>query len=865
MKRPLLAAALCVVLITAMRLEMGGMEKIRPDCISMRTLEAYTTLLVTGQVYQKDEQSVYLKSVILSAPNAIGQSAGSSWQEDIPQESISQGNLSRESISQGNLSQGIISRESTSQGNLSQEVISWGNISGKLTKESTLLNASEIHMAENLICETDAAAELPMGSWVAVRGEFLPFSSATNPGEFDAAVYYRTLGIGGKLRKTSILSTGEGEWPVREWLYQLKCLCRKRLYAVFPDQEAAIMSALLLGDKNALDNEVKEMYQRNGILHIFSISSLHITIVGMGIYKLLRKAGIPILPASMAGSLLLILYGCMTGFGVSACRAIGMYLLRMLAEVVGRTYDLLTALGVMAAVMVIQNPYYLQNGGFLLSFTSVMGIGVVFPALKPERAWEIENQRQERRENLPLRPGVMSKCKILRKNHKQTSKRNRKSWVEQFHDAAFAGLSITLTTLPVQLWLYYEIPTYSVLLNLFVIPFLKPMMISGIMTLLPGLGWLSCMNHIILKGYEFFCHFCENLPFHTWNPGCPKPWQIAVYYMLLLAVAVCRYYQKAIRRNRDRGWYRDKEKSKDKIGCEAMTFISTLVLCAAVLLMGIGPARTDCVTFLDVGQGDCILVRTASGQTYLFDCGSSSRSSVGKYVLIPYLKYCGIHVIDAVFLSHPDADHVNGALELLSSGTEEGIAVRQLLLPAIEKEAREEQFGELLQTAERANAQGSDIMVGYLAAGDTWNCGSAAFTCLHPGAEYSSSEANAYSECFYVEFPQWTLLLTGDVEGRGEAALLDELAARKIQQITVLKAAHHGSRNASSEALLCQISPRLTVISCGRNNRYGHPHQELLERLEQTDTYIMQTAQSGAVTITCERGNLRVSYCSAVK
>ena len=156
------------------------------------------------------------------------------------------------------------------------------------------------------------------------------------------------------------------------------------------------MSALLLGDKNALDNEVKEMYQRNGILHIFSISSLHITIVGMGIYKLLRKAGIPILPASMAGSLLLILYGCMTGFGVSACRAIGMYLLRMLAEVVGRTYDLLTALGVMAAVMVIQNPYYLQNGGFLLSFTSVMGIGVVFPGLKPEMAWEFENQRLER-------------------------------------------------------------------------------------------------------------------------------------------------------------------------------------------------------------------------------------------------------------------------------------------------------------------------------------------------------------------------------------------------------------------------------------------------------------------------------------
>lgn len=843
MKRPLLAAALCIVLINAVRLEMGGMEKIRPDCISMRTLEAYATVLVTGQVYQKDEQSVYLKSVILSVPNDMGQSAGSPWQEDIPQESISRGNLSQASITQ----------ESMSQENLSQASISQENISGEITKESILSNAGEIPMSENLICETEAAAELPMGSWVTVRGEFLPFSSATNPGEFDAAVYYRTLGIGGKLRKTCILSVGDGEWPVREWLYQLKCLCRKRLYAVFPDQEAAIMSALLLGDKNALDDEVKEMYQRNGILHIFSISSLHITIIGMGIYKLLRKAGIPILPASMAGSLLLILYGCMTGFGVSACRAIGMYLLRMLAEVVGRTYDLLTALGVMAAVMVIQNPYYLQNGGFLLSFTSVMGIGVVFPALKPERAWEIENIKENKRENLSLRLGILSQCKILRKNHKQTSKRNKKSWAEQFREAAFAGLSITLTTLPVQLWLYYEIPIYSVLLNLFVIPFLKPMMISGIMTLLPGLGRLSCMNHIILQGYGFLCHFFERLPLHTWNPGCPKPWQIAVYYMLLLAAAAMRYYQKAISRNRDRGW------------CKVITSVSTLVLCAAVLFMGIRPAETDCVTFLDVGQGDCILVRTASGQTYLFDCGSSSRSSVGKYVLIPYLKYCGIHVIDAVFLSHPDADHVNGALELLSSGAEDGIAVRQLLLPSIEKGAREEQLGELLEAVQKANAQGSDIMTGYLSAGDTWNCGSAVFTCLHPGAEYSSSESNAYSECFYVEFPQWTLLLTGDVEGRGEAALLDELVTRGIQQITVLKAAHHGSRNASSEALLRQISPRLTVISCGRNNRYGHPHQELLERLEQTDTYIMQTAQSGAVTVTCERGNLRICYGSAVK
>ncbi len=816
MKRPLLAAALCIVVIAAMRLEMGGMDRIRPDCISAETLEASEALLVTGQVYQKDEQSVYLKSIIL-----------------------------------------------------------------------TDSNANEIHMIENLICETEAAEELPLGSWVAVSGVFAPFAYASNPGEFDAAVYYRTLGIGGKLRKTIILSAGEGEWPVRESLYQLKCLCKKRLYAVFSEKEAAIMSALLLGDKKELDSEVKEMYQRNGILHIFSISSLHITIIGMGIYKLLRKAGIPILPASVAGSVLLILYGCMTGFGVSACRAIGMYLIRMLGEVVGRTYDLLTALGVMAAVMVIKNPYYLQSGGFLLSFTSVMGIGVVFPALVPERSWSTENKIMKSNwppgikqlQAIPWVLGVMSICKINMKNYKPIPESNQKNWKYQWkkslRGAVFASLSITLTTLPVQLWLYYEIPTYSVFLNLLIIPFLKPMMITGILTLLPGLGWLSGVVHLILSGYELLCNCFSRLPFHTWNPGCPKLWQIAGYYILLMGVVSVRYYEKKTNGNRDRegNGNRDREWNKNKEGHEVqtgnkigqrewdriITCISAVVIGVAVLLLGIQSAKTDSVTFLDVGQGDCILVRTASGQTYLFDCGSSSRSSVGKYVLIPYLKYCGIHVIDAVFLSHPDTDHVNGALELFSSGAENGIAVRQLLLPAIEMEAREEQLGKLRQAAETAYEQGSDVLVGYLSAGDTWDCGSTTFTCLHPGAEYSGSEPNAYSECFYVEFSQWTLLLTGDVEGRGEAALLDELVTRKIQEITVLKAAHHGSRNSSSEALLRQVSPKLTVISCGRNNRYGHPHKELLERLEQTDTYIMQTAQSGAITITYSNGNLKVS------
>ena len=765
MRRPLLAAALCLVAVASIRLETGMAERGRPGIASTKQLEKGGTFLFTGQVCQKEEQAIYLQSL---------------------------------SICHGNLEDG-------------EESAAW------------------IPLEEKLICETGQSSEFLLGSRVTIRGEWVPYSHATNPGEFDAAAYYRTLGIGGKLRDTVVLEVGGDYWRVRESLYRLRGFFKERLYQVFSQEEGAVMSALLLGDKGELDSELKGLYQRNGILHILSISSLHITIIGMGVYKLLRKSGIPIGPAAAAGSVILLLYGGMTGFGISACRAIGMYLIRMFGELVGRTYDMLTALGVLAAIMVSANPYYLQSGGFLLSFGSVMGIGVLYPVLQPNMAG-FEGKVFGR-----LRRGLWG--------------------------AVLASLSVTLATLPIQLFFYYEIPVYSVFLNLFIIPLMKPLMITGLLTLLPGLGFFGVAGRLILETYKALCVIFDGLPFHTWNPGCPAPWQIVLYYLLLFGVAVWANYEKQ-RRSR----IKSVEKNfRQRVGAK----LYMGVLAGAVLVFGIRPAGENSVTFLDVGQGDCILVRTASGENYLFDCGSSSRKNIGKYVLLPYLKYYGIQEIDAMFLSHPDGDHINGALELLEAGSENHILIRQVLLPEIEERAREEAFGELLHSVRAAGqAQGSPVRIGYLSAGAAWDLGSATFTCLHPGKGWSGTDTNAYSECFLVEFKgrrkgsvsdgKWTLVLTGDVEGAGEKALREELQALHINKVTVFKAAHHGSRNATSMELLEQLQPELTVISCGRDNRYGHPHEELIERLQKIDTHIMGTAKSGAVRVTFREGRLKV-------
>lgn len=843
MKRPLCAAALCVALLAAAGVGTGAADRTRDGCVRAWEHEPGETLLVQGQVYQKDETSIYLKSVIFPEnpeSSAERQSARESGQ----------------------------------------------SFSG---------NENQIICQDLFLCEIEQAQEIPLGSTVLLEGIFASFSHGTNPGEFDSAVYYRTLGVGGKLRKAVLLGQSEDRWPLREALYRLKCRLKERLYRIMPEKEAAIMCALLLGDKKDMDSGTKDLYKRNGILHILSISSLHITIIGMSVYKLLRKVGMPVCPAALGGSILLLLYGGITGFGVSACRAIGMYLIKMLGELAGRTYDMLTALGVMGAGMLIVNPFYLQSSGFLLSFGSVLGIGVLYPALAPGLPGALE-AGSHRALQTPV--GIWG---AVKEKLRDFCTKGAASLYQGF----FVSLSITLFTMPIQLRFYYEIPTYSTVLNLLVIPLMKPMMIAGLIALgVPGLGGLSAVNCMILQGYDFLCGCFDRLPFHTWNPGCPEIWQAVVYYLLLLGAAV--WSSRSKRQDKQDGTGRGKTGTAEtgrvgtgrgKTGKAETGRVGTgrgktagrkkegifriLLLCFGIGVLGYRPSPENSVAFLDVGQGDCILVRTSSGQNYLFDCGSTSRSGVGKYVLIPYLKYHGIHCIDGLFLSHPDADHINGALELLETGEENHIVIRQMILPDIEEEAGRQQFGELTAAAAGVS-RSSPVAVGYISAGEGWDCGGAVFTCLHPRKGDDGKNSNAYSECFYVEFRDkdngkttvsgeggksdfsrqegrgWTVLLTGDVEGEGEEALMEELKKRQISNISVLKAAHHGSGNATSQELLDLLAPELTVISSGRNNRYGHPHKELLERLESSGTHIVQTSLSGAVTVTCRKGKIRV-------
>ncbi len=738
MRRPLFMVCLLLVGLAALRLcwkenttqSQANVANEEMNGVALQEWEG-SRLIVTGQVYQKDTQFFYLRYV-----------------------SVQDSEYSSDAATQ-------------------QQIFPYN---------------------KNLICQCEDMEKILWGSRVTVEGELCLFAKATNPGEFDAAEYYSSIQIGAKLQKVSVLAADSEYSLLGETLFRIRSYFRDRLYHVFPEKEASVMSTMLLGDKSNLDKEIKALYQRNGIVHILSISGLHITLIGMSIYKLLRRVGLPLWVASICGAVILLLYGIMTGMSISACRAIGMYLIRMFGEIVGRTYDMLTAVGVIAVFMVFGNEGCLQNAGFLLSFGSILGIGVLYPALDKEYG--------------KLRKAILS------------------------------GFSITLFTLPIQLWFYYEVPVYSVFLNLLILPFMSIVMLFGMLVMLvPGIGVLGTIDSMVLAAYEMLCKSFEYLPCHTWTPGKPKVWQIVIYYLLLSGITILCERQKRLEKS-------TKNKRKIHIG-------RYVCLVVAVLILGIHFPKEMSITFLDVGQGDCICMETAVGEVYLFDCGSSSRSKVGEYVLLPYLKYNGIRHVDAVFVSHPDSDHCGGVLELLEYGRDWGITVERLILPGIAEEQCAEEFAELLQVAGENN-----VTVDVINAGDCWQAGSIKFTCLHPPAAVDTLEANAYSECFWIEMKEAKvgMLLTGDVEGEGEEMLLKELKAKgigdeELHQTILLKVAHHGSRNSTSKELLEVLSPKLSVISCGKENSYGHPHIETLERLKAAGSKVVSTADYGAITV----------------
>ncbi len=744
--------------------------------------------------------------------------------------------------------------------------------------------------------------EIPLGSRVELSGTFRPYSHGENPGEFDAASYYGDLDYIGTLRDPEVLGTEEAEehalfWRVRNALALFREACVRRIYRVYPAREASVMADLLMGEREGLDREVKSLFRENGIAHILSISGLHISIIGLTIFRLLRKTYLPVPVCCVIPMGILGLYVILTGGSISAVRAAGTVILMLLAQAIGRTPDPPTSLALLAFLLLLRSPAALRSASFLLSFGAVTGILLIAPTLQVlwERIFPKKEKVRFLREDSghPLWEGVRKLAAPLPGALLNTLR---------------ISLGLQLATLPATLWFYYEVPRYALFLNLLVLPFMTLLLVAGFLALLPGLGIIGTVSYQILRLMEWLCGLWDRLPGRSWNPGRPKPWMVVCYVVIWLLIAgLCseegeRFAKKFfgrlrkmirgrlngnirgslggntperfggnIRGSLDRNTS-GRLRGKTGSGTLEKTLRPGRIAYAAAAALGIvsialfALPRTvpGSVTFLSVGQGDAIFLVTEAREIYLVDGGSTSREQVGEYVLKPFLKYMGCSRIDGIFLSHPDADHMNGLGELVAGRDTWNLRMDGIYVTPQALEDDSELMEMFLKNASDESFR-RQIPVHTITAEDAWHSGETTLSCLHPSADFCGTDPNETSMCLLISLRDAgpLVLLTGDIQGAGEQRLMEALEALPVFSTPaseevgasaaphlILKVAHHGSKYSTPEEFLDLIHPNLAVISAPTRSIYGHPHKELLQRLEDFGAVILRTDRHGAITIT---------------
>lgn len=635
---------------------------------------------------------------------------------------------------------------------------------------------------------------LGLGQQVQILGEASLFSKPRNPGEFDAAAYYHSLGIEARLYGEELFILDERKAPLPECLRRLKEKGTRRLFRLADPEDAGIFAAAVLGDRQGVSKDIKALYQKNGIAHLLAISGLHMSFAGMLLYRLFRKTGLGLGGAGAAGVIMAFLYGMLIGKAPSASRAFLMLAAGFLASYLGRTYDLLSAASLALIVLALRSPALILQGGVQLSFGAVFAIGGLGPFLCGWVAGEKESW------------GCMS-----------------------ISSSVSTAVAIQVVTLPVIAYHFYEYPLYGIVLNLFVVPLMGGVLCSGFGVLLlgsisPVLGILAAgTGHYILAFYGFLCRRVSRLPSYNLTLGRPTPLRLLAYGLAMGAVLGLL------------GLLRERRGEKQgNVFLRLLTLLGLYMF--SVILLLPGPVRGLKAVFLDVGQGDGAVIRTGR-RVILVDGGSSSNRSLGEYSLTPCLKSLGVSRIDYAFLSHGDQDHLSGLKYLLETGE---IPIGTLYLPYHGRE--EKAVKELSRLAEGRNTR-----VEYLAAGGNIQAGELSITCLSPEKKDTPENTNEESVVLKMDYGACHMLFTGDMGEYGERRLLERPEARLLSKINVLKTAHHGSKFSSGEEFLDRMALCFAVISYGEGNSYGHPHKEVLERFRKRNTAVLKTGERGAI------------------
>lgn len=555
----------------------------------------------------------------------------------------------------------------------------------------------------------------------------------------------------------------------------------------FPLSLQAEAEALLIGSREQMPTDMQNAYQTLGITHLFAISGLHVALIVWLMYEMMIRLGIRRETANWVLIIALPLYALLAGGAPSVWRSVSVTEIVLISMLFQRKIAIEDAFSLSIIGFVFLTPWIIFQIGFQLSYLAAFSLIYSSILLKSSQSYLIQSFI------------ITAVCQLI--------------------------------VYPILLYHFYEISISSFLANLVFVPLFSFLILPLNLLLLVLTFLLPFLSNILFIIYEpvrnlldLFILNLATLPFQMWNPMKPQPWMILLAYISVLVMLLSL-------------------ERKKKVFLSSLFFFFTLVVIQVAPYMD----SSTRITFVNVGQGDCVLIEMPyRKQVIMIDTGGLLRFDqdmwkqtnepyeIGRQVVLPFLKGKGINTIDTLIITHADADHMEGAEEVLR-----GVKVKEIhITPG---SAGKEVMDDLWMEIEKQR-----IPIYEKKAGDMIFSDYFLFQYLYPMEEIY--EGNNDSLVLSMSNNYFHGLFIGDLEEQGELDLVEHYS-KGIRQIDVLKVGHHGSKTSSNEQFLTLVQPDVAIIQAGFENRYGHPHPEVVGRLNELRIPYLQTGTDGTIEI----------------